>query len=156
MPSGTGEFPIVFAPCETVDPVALAWLLAHGANPNCARPQRRYPGTALDNVLGSYVRRSADLSGCIDMLLGAGAVTKHMVPAVMDVIRNRIDLLAPHLDADPSLLRRRFPELDFGTTGGRRLTLRGAPCSMSQLSTATSRRQRSSSIGAPTSMPAPR
>jgi hypothetical protein len=41
------------------------------------------------------------------------------------VIRNRIDLLAAHLDADPSLLRRRFPELDFGTTGGRRLTLRG-------------------------------
>jgi hypothetical protein len=120
-----GEFPIVFAPCETVDPVALAWLLAHGANPNCARPQRRYPGTALDNVLGSYVRRSADLSACIDMLLRAGAVTKYMVPAVTDLIRNRIDLLAAHLDADPSLLRRRFPEIDFGTTGGRRLTLRG-------------------------------
>jgi len=32
-----GDFPIIFSPCEAVDPVALEWLLAHGANPNCAR-----------------------------------------------------------------------------------------------------------------------
>src|SRR5450631_1413654 len=29
-----GDFPIVFAPCESLDPVALSWLLAHGADPN--------------------------------------------------------------------------------------------------------------------------
>src|SRR6266705_2297864 len=40
-----GDFPIVFAPCESVDPVALKWLLDHGANPNCDNPQRKYPGT---------------------------------------------------------------------------------------------------------------
>jgi len=120
-----GEFPMIFAPCETVDPVALAWLLAHGAHPNCARPQRRFPGTALDYLIGSYVRRSSDLSACIEILLAAGAVTKYTVPAVVDLVRNRIDLLAAHLDHDPSLVRRRFPQLDFGTTGGRRLTLAG-------------------------------
>lgn len=31
-----------------------------------------------------------------------------------------------HLNADPSLVDKRFPELDFGATGGRRLTLQGA------------------------------
>ena len=29
-----GTFPIIFAPCEAVDPVALTWLLQHGADPN--------------------------------------------------------------------------------------------------------------------------
>ena len=35
-----GTFPIIFAPCESVDPVALKWLLDHGANPNVARFSR--------------------------------------------------------------------------------------------------------------------
>src|SRR6266849_5751747 len=30
-----GNFPIIFAPCEAVDPAALKWLVDHGANPNC-------------------------------------------------------------------------------------------------------------------------
>jgi hypothetical protein len=30
-----GHFPIIFAPCESLDPAALKWLLDHGANPNC-------------------------------------------------------------------------------------------------------------------------
>src|ERR1022692_5141722 len=40
--------------------------------------------------------------------------------------RNRLDLLVRHLDADPMLMHRRFPELTFGNTAERRLTLRGA------------------------------
>jgi Ankyrin repeat len=51
-----GYFPIIFAPCETVEPAPLRWLLEHGANPNCADPHRKYPGTALDYVLGTYGR----------------------------------------------------------------------------------------------------
>src|SRR5437773_2780366 len=35
------DFPIIFAPCESVNPGALQWLLDHGADPNCARPSRR-------------------------------------------------------------------------------------------------------------------
>jgi hypothetical protein len=60
-----GIFPIIFAPCEAVDPVALRWLVDHGANPNCANPDRKYPGTALDYVIGSYAR-SAQLGACIE------------------------------------------------------------------------------------------
>ena len=120
-----GEFPIIFAPCEAVDPVALKWLLDHGANPNCAKSDRRYPETALDYLIGSYAR-SRRLSACIDLLLDAGGATRYDAPPVLDLLRGRIDLLAEHLDADPALVHRRFPELDFGTTGARRLTLRGA------------------------------
>jgi ankyrin repeat protein len=120
-----GYFPILFAPCETVQPEAIKWLLEHGADPNCARADRKYPGTALDYVIGTY-GRSAQLGECMDILVEAGGVTKYNVPPVLDLLRGRLDLLSEHLAADPTLVHRRFPELDFGSTGGRRLKLRGA------------------------------
>jgi ankyrin repeat protein len=120
-----GYFPIIFAPCETVEPAPLMWLLEHGANPNCADPKRKYPGTALDYVIGTY-GRSTQLRECIDMLIGAGCVTRYDVPPVLNLLRNRLDFLAQQLDADSALLDHRFPELDFGSTGARRLKLKGA------------------------------
>jgi len=120
-----GHYPIIFAPCETVDPVALKWMLDHGANPNCARPGRKGPVTALDFVISSY-SRSSELAACIDILLAAGATTKYDVPIVLAMLRGRIDEFRMLLDAQPDLIRRRFPELDFGHTAGRRLELRGA------------------------------
>jgi ankyrin repeat protein len=119
-----GYFPIILAPCETVDAVALKWLLEHGANPNCAQSGRRYPDSALDYVIGTY-SRSAQLGECIDILLEAGCASRRNMPAVLDLLRGRIDLLAKHLDEEPALTGRRFPELDFGSTGSRRLKLGG-------------------------------
>jgi ankyrin repeat protein len=121
----SGYFPIIFAPCETLQPAALRWLLDHGANPNCADPKRKYPGTALDYVIGTY-GRSSELGACMEILFQAGGVTKYKIPAVLNLLRNRLDLLAENLDSEPALLQRRFPELDFGSTGARQLTLRGA------------------------------
>jgi ankyrin repeat protein len=120
-----GYFPIIFAPCETVQPEAIQWLLDHGANPNCARAGRKYPGTALDYVIGTY-GRSPQLGECMDILVGAGGVTKYDVPPVLDLLRGRLNLLEKYLDADHKLVHRRFPELDFGSTGARLLKLRGA------------------------------
>ena len=120
-----GYFPIIFAPCETVEPAALKWLLDHGADPDCPRPRAKYAGTALDYVIGTY-GRSSGLGACMDALLDAGGTTKHNVPPVFDLLRSRLDRLAEQLDADPALLHRPFPELDFGVTGTRLLTLRGA------------------------------
>ena len=120
-----GYYPIIFAPCETVEPEPIQWLLEHGANPNCDRPGRKYPGTALDFVIGTY-SRSQQLGACMDILLAAGGTTRHTVPPVLDLLRGRLELLAEQLDADSALLDRRFPELDFGVTGARQLTLRGA------------------------------
>jgi hypothetical protein len=126
-----GHFPIVFAPCESLDPQALRWLLDHGANPNLRDPRQSaagepFPGTALDYAIASYARSPQRLAACIDTLLEAGGETRYDVPGVLPLLRGRLDDLAAHLDRDPALLHRCLPELDFGTTGGRRLTLRGA------------------------------
>ena len=118
------SYPIIFASCEAVDPVALKWLLEHGANPNCDRPGREHRGTALEYVIGSYVR-SPELGACIDLLVKAGGTSKYDA-VVLDALCGNLDRVAAYLDADPALTHRRFSQLDFGTTGGRMLTLRGA------------------------------
>src|SRR6266436_5651958 len=125
-----GHFPIVFAPCESLDPAALKWLLDHGANPNCRDhgyeiSGHSYPGTALDYVIASYARDPQRLSTCIDILLDAGATTKYDAPAVLQLLRGRLDRLAELIDAEPALVNKRFSELDCGMTGGRELTLQG-------------------------------
>ncbi len=117
-----GDFPILFAPCESVDPQALTWLLDRGANPN----GHARGGTALDYLIGTYGRSPDRLSACIDVLLAAGATTRYNAPGVLDVLRRPLDRLAEQLDADPQLVQRRFPELDCGSTGARRLLLQGA------------------------------
>ena len=104
-----GEFPILYAACEAVDPVSLRWLLEHGADPKCG---------ALDYVIGSY-SRSDDLPACIDILLEHGATTKYDLPGVLPLLSGRLENVE-------GLTERRYPELDFGTTGARMLTLRGA------------------------------
>jgi ankyrin repeat protein len=126
-----GHFPIIFAPCESLDPVALKWLIDHGANPNCRDHGYRisghpYPGTALDYVIASYARSPHRLSTSIDILLEAGGVTKYDVPGMLPLLRGRLDALAEQIDADPALVNRRFCELDCGMSGGRSLTLQGA------------------------------
>jgi len=116
-----GDFPILFAPCESLQPRALAWLLDRGADPN-AGPRSQ---TALDYAIGTYAR-SPTLAECIDVLAAAGGTTRYGVPAVLHVLRGDVPGLAADLDADPSLVQRTFPELDVGATAGRGLTLAGA------------------------------
>jgi ankyrin repeat protein len=125
-----GHFPIIFSPCESMDPTALEWLLDHGAHPNCRDPRHSaaghsYPGTALDYLIASYARSPQRLSACIDILLEAGGETKYDVPGVLPMLRGRLDDLTAQIDADPALVNRRFSELDCGMSGGRELTLRG-------------------------------
>jgi ankyrin repeat protein len=119
-----GYFPIIFAPCESVQPAAIKWLLDHGANPDCAKPGRKCPDNALDYAIGTY-SRSHDLAECIDMLVEAGCRSRHRVPGLLDILRGRTDRLADELDADPPLIHRRFPELDIGSTAYRRMRLNG-------------------------------
>lgn len=119
-----GWFPIIYSPCESVDPHTLRWLLDHGANPNCSKPGVR--GTALDYLIATYVRSPQDLAVCIDLLLERGGTTRYNLPGVLEILRGRTDELAAVLDRDPDLVRRRIQRLDFGSTGARRLLLEGA------------------------------
>jgi ankyrin repeat protein len=125
-----GHFPIIFAPCESLDPAALKWLLDHGANPNCRdhgyeNGGHSYPGTALDYVVASYARSPQRMAASIDILLDAGGATKYAAPAVLSLLRGRLEGLSKLMDDDPALVSRRFAEFDCGMTGGRRLTLQG-------------------------------
>ena len=125
-----GHFPIIFAPCESLDPAALKWLLDHGANPNCRDhgyeiSGHPYPGTALDYLIAGYARSLERLSACIDVLLDAGGETRYDTPAVLALLRNRLDNLVGLIDAEPALVNKRFSELDCGQTGGRSLLLQG-------------------------------
>jgi ankyrin repeat protein len=125
-----GHFPIIFAPCESLDPAALKWLLDHGANPNCRDhgyeiSGHSYPGTALDYIIASYARSPERLSASIDVLLEAGGVTRYDVPGFLPLLRGRMDQLAELIGADAALVNRRFSQLDCGQTGGRSLLLQG-------------------------------
>jgi len=118
-----GWFPVLFTPCENLEPEPLQWLLDHGADPNRGNP--RDPGTALDYVIQTYPRHPERLSACIELLLAAGGHTRYDLPCVLALLRGRTGDLAALLDADPTLLQRRHPELDCGPSSGN-ITLRGA------------------------------
>jgi hypothetical protein len=126
-----GSYPIIFAPCETLDPVSLDWLLRHGADPNCGNEAtwlstgHPHPGTALDYLLGTYVRSKERLNTSIDLLRSAGGTSRHDEPGVFAAVQGDCVLLQELLKEDRSLVDKRFPSLDIGTTAGRMLTLKG-------------------------------
>jgi ankyrin repeat protein len=80
----------------------------------------------LDYVIGTYERSPEQLSTCIGVLLDAGGTTRYNAPGVLEVFRLQLGSLAEQLDADSKLAQGRFPELDCGSTGARRLLLQGA------------------------------
>jgi ankyrin repeat protein len=119
-----GWFPVVFCPCENIEPEPLQWLIDHGADPNRGNPR---DGTlALDYVIDTYPRDPIRLAWCIEVLLSAGARSRYDLPGVLTILRGRNDELNALLDSAPTLIHRRYPELDCGASGGRLLTLRGA------------------------------
>jgi ankyrin repeat protein len=127
-----GSYPIIFAPCETLDPTAIAWLLQHGADPNCGDEAiwqskgKSHPGTALDYLLGTYVRDKEALNASIGLLRDSGGLSRHDEPGIIASIRGDSDSVEELLQEDSSLIERRYPSLNIGTTAGRMLTLKGA------------------------------
>ncbi len=89
-----GDFPIILAPCETVDPVSLQWLLEHGARPVFAGDPGR--DTALDYVIATYLRTER-LPACIDLLVAAGCPTRFGSAAVLAILRG-----SPRVSLPPS------------------------------------------------------
>jgi len=127
-----GSYPIIFAPCETLDRTALAWLLQHGADPNCGDEAtwqsngKSHPGTALDYLLGTYIRDTEALDVSISLLQDASGRTQYDAPGVIPTIRGDLNSVTELLHRTPSLIERRYPSLNIGTTASRMLTLKGA------------------------------
>jgi hypothetical protein len=100
-----GHYPIICAPCETLAPGALKWLLDHGADPHAAA--RDY-GSPLAMLVCTYSRNAKGKNACLEVFAEAGFALPD-TPA-MALHRGRIDLLDAHLHRDPSLLEHRFDE----------------------------------------------
>jgi ankyrin repeat protein len=103
-----GSYPIICAPCETLAPRALKWLLEHGADPRVAA--REY-GSPLEMLICTYSRNAKGKNACLEVFAQAG-VDLPDTPA-MAFHRGRIDLLEAHLARDPSLLEHRFQESEI-------------------------------------------
>jgi hypothetical protein len=103
-----GSYPIICAPCETLAPRALKWLLDHGADPQVAA--RDY-GSPLNMLVCTYSRNAKGKNACLEVFAEAGFRLPD-TPA-MAFHRGRIDLLEDHLDRDPSLLQHRFQESEI-------------------------------------------
>lgn len=119
------SYPIVFAPCETIQPRALKSLIDHGADFTVSDTE----GIDCAAVLvGTYSRHPGAKGECLDILEKAGCQLPDTAP--MAVHRGRIDLLAECLKREPDLIHKRFTEeeffpyrLDYNLAGG----LHGAP-----------------------------
>jgi ankyrin repeat protein len=103
-----GSYPIICAPCETLAPQALKWLLGHGADPHVAA--RTY-GSPIAMLICTYSRDASGKNACLEVFAEAGFDLPD-TPA-MALHRGRIDLLQAHLDRDPSLLEHRFDESEI-------------------------------------------
>jgi ankyrin repeat protein len=103
-----GSYPIICAPCETLAPGALKWLLDHGADPRVA--SRDY-GSPLPMLVCTYTRNAQGKHACLEVLAEAGLDLPDT--PTMAFHRGRIDLLEAHLDRDPSLLDHRFQEAEI-------------------------------------------
>ena len=119
-----GFYPIVCAPCETLAPAALRWLLAHGADPK--QESSKY-GSPLSMVIGTYSRGAEGKHACLEAFVDAGFALPDT--PLLAFHRGRIDLLEQWLQRDPHLLQRRFsipeifpPELGLDPEGGMHLT----------------------------------
>jgi ankyrin repeat protein len=97
-----GRYPIIFAPCETLQAGALRWLIARGADMSVVSD-----GTnCVQMLIGTYSRNPEGKHACLEAFVDAGFSLPHTAP--MAVHRGRIDLLADCLDREPDLLSRRF------------------------------------------------
>ena len=120
----SGYYPIICAPCETLAPGALRWLIDHGADPR--QTSSKY-GSPLSMVVGAYCRDPKGKHACLEVFADAQLPVPDTT--AMAFHRGRIDLLEVALSNDPTLLHRRFPhhevfpkELGFGPGDGAQLT----------------------------------
>jgi Ankyrin repeat len=99
-----GNYPIILAPCETLAPRSLEWLLTHGANPNLSSPEY---GTPIAMVVYTYCRNIVGRQRCIELLIQHGASLPDTL--CMAFARGRLDLAEEMLTRDPASLNACYP-----------------------------------------------
>lgn len=99
-----GHYPIICAPCETLEPRALQWLIAHGAN---MKVESRHGGCA-QMLISTYARNAKKKHACLKVLEDNGFSFPNTPQ--LAVHRGRIDLLEQCLEKDSQMLDRRFTE----------------------------------------------
>jgi len=92
--------PMIFAPCETLAPKSIRWLIARGADPNFEMKNPKYVGTAMDMALCTY--DGGDRKPCVTALIEGGANFED--GPEMDIHRGRLDLLENRLDESAALV----------------------------------------------------
>lgn len=112
-----GHYPIIFAPCETLQPRSLQRLIELGARLDAVDNNG---GNCVQMLIGTYSRNAAGKHACLEVFAAAGYPFPDTAP--MAVHRGRVDLLAALVDRDPTLLNRRFRDTEiypteFGGTG---------------------------------------
>ena len=113
-----GRYPIILAPCETLQPQTLRRLIELGADMHVASPEF---GSGVQMLIGTYWRNPEGKHGCLEVFADAGFPFPDTAP--MAVHRGRIDLLEQCLAREPDLLNRRFREseiypAELGLKGG--------------------------------------
>jgi ankyrin repeat protein len=103
-----GHYPILLAPCETLAPAALRWLLEHGADPHAM--SEKY-GNPVSMLVGTYSRNASGKHACLETFAEAGWEFPETPAMVLH--RGRLDLLEQHLARDPRLLERHFTEAEI-------------------------------------------
>lgn len=106
--SWDGRYPIVLAPCETLQARSLRWLIDHGADPYVTSPEE---GNCIQMLVATYCRNPAGKHDCLQVFADAGYSFPDTAP--MAIHRGRIDLLEACLDREPALLERRFAEAEI-------------------------------------------
>lgn len=123
---GSNYGPIVLVTVEALDPDGLQFLLGHGADVTFAPIETKYGlASPMIGLLSTYVRgRNAEKHRMIDLLLSHGAqVPPEVTPLFMAIHRGDVNALRQLIEADPSLVARRFPEMPHGNVSLRGATL---------------------------------
>lgn len=103
-----GRYPIICAPCETLQPHALKWLIEQGADLNVASTDY---GNCVQMLIGTFWRNPRGKHACLQVFADAGYAFPDTAP--MAIHRGRIDLLEACLNREPTAIQRRFAETEI-------------------------------------------
>ncbi len=115
---GSAYGPIVLGCGECLSADGLQWLIDAGCNVTFGPVETKYGESfPLATWLGTYERGRNDAKHRgIEMLLKHGAhVPADLHPAVLAIHRGDVDVLARQIDTEPSLPRRRFRTMPYGS-----------------------------------------